>query len=88
MCKCTREIKTPFCGKGNCLWPTKEDKHNKYKPFYHFSEDAEEVEIRITAKKILNKYVIQYPSTWVCDREDKLIWVNELFINETTPPGN
>ncbi len=21
MCQCTPEIKTPFCGKGNCQWP-------------------------------------------------------------------
>ena len=21
MCKCTPEIKTPFCGKGDCQWP-------------------------------------------------------------------
>lgn len=21
MCKCTPEIKTPFCGKGDCVWP-------------------------------------------------------------------
>ena len=21
MCKCTPEIRTPFCGRGDCLWP-------------------------------------------------------------------
>ena len=21
MCKCTLEIKTPFCGRGDCQWP-------------------------------------------------------------------
>lgn len=21
MCKCTPEIRTPFCGKGDCVWP-------------------------------------------------------------------
>lgn len=25
MCKCTPEIKTPFCGKGDCQWPEAED---------------------------------------------------------------
>lgn len=23
MCKCTPEIRTPFCGKGSCQWPEK-----------------------------------------------------------------
>ena len=21
MCKCTPEVRTPYCGKGDCLWP-------------------------------------------------------------------
>jgi hypothetical protein len=40
MCKCTPEIKTPFCGKGNCQWPDKDREwlviyHNKEKQVEH-----------------------------------------------------
>lgn len=30
MCKCTPEIRTPFCGKGDCVWPhKKKDGHRQ-----------------------------------------------------------
>lgn len=29
MCQCTPNIRTPFCGKGDCQWPTQVERNNE-----------------------------------------------------------
>lgn len=54
----------------------------KYKPFYTFSDDGEEVEIKVTAKKVGNRYVFKYPKNWQIDWgewgdvKESLMWVD------------
>lgn len=48
---------------------------NKYKPYYSFSEDYEEIEVKVTAKRIGNNYIFDLPYGWVIDEDKRLITV-------------
>jgi hypothetical protein len=40
MCQCTPEIKTPFCGRGDCQWPEQPKKKKKIKKIYKYPTGA------------------------------------------------
>lgn len=45
MCKCTPEIRTPFCGKPGCQWPKQKSKYMGFRsvnePIQEFEDDVE-----------------------------------------------
>jgi len=48
---------------------------NKYKPLYSLSKDFEDVELKVTAKRIGGNYIFDLPTMWIIDEERKLITI-------------
>ena len=48
---------------------------NKFKPFYSFSPDYEEIVIELRAKRVRHNYIIEKPSEWVIDDDHDIITV-------------
>ena len=47
MCKCNPDVRTPYCGKGDCVWPEKIDTENRL-DMYELDDFMEQISRHIS----------------------------------------
>ena len=65
MCKCTPNIRTPYCGKGDCVWPNqkKEKRKKELKTF----DDWYDALLFVNSDR--GEFGLQYPMGSCCFRD-------------------